>query len=134
MNLEDNAFVAYRDELIESILRLTQLSGASAFEQRRQLQIAIANYTVGIVGLGRSPEFYDSYIRHVFVEVAQGRGKHGDFLRTFAEALMRADAENFSLLRATALDMIEKYDLMKYLDSFPSSPAANNSSDGGTAA
>lgn len=60
----------------------------------------------------------DSELLHIYVEVADGRGGHGDFLKSFAQAVMRADHSNFSLLRAPAALIELKYGLRKYLDNF----------------
>jgi len=37
--------------------------------------------------------------------------EHGDFLTEFARALLRADFENFAVLRPAAVELIEKYAL-----------------------
>ena len=58
----------------------------------------------------------DAEILHIFVEIAGGRGKHGDFLKSFAAAVARADDANFALMRPVAEGLIEKYELKKYLD------------------
>ncbi len=57
-------------------------------------------------------------IHHIFVEIALGRGRHGSFILSFAEAVMNADPANFDLVRPTAVKLIEKYQLGKYLDNF----------------
>ena len=54
-------------------------------------------------------------LRHIFVEVASGRGRHGSFLLSFAQAFMRADAENTELLRDVAEKLVTKYGLEKYM-------------------
>ena len=53
---------------------------------------------------------------HIFVEVLHGRGRHGHFLRAFAEAIARADDQNLLLIRAAACAVVTKYRLDKYLD------------------
>lgn len=58
----------------------------------------------------------DEQIRHIFVEVALGRGRHGSFLRRMAEATAHADPRNFALLRPLLKTWIEDYDLAEYLD------------------
>jgi hypothetical protein len=63
--------------------------------------------------------YSEAEIRHVFVEVAQGRDNHGDFLKDFSRAVMRADSANFALLRPAATALIYKYSLEKYLDNYP---------------
>jgi hypothetical protein len=57
-------------------------------------------------------------IHHIFVEVATGRGRHGGFVMSFAQAVMHADPSNFELVRPTAMDLIAKYELHRYLDNF----------------
>ncbi len=57
-------------------------------------------------------------IHHIFVEVAMGQHRHTPFLLSFATAVMHADPSNFDLVRPTALDLIAKYDLHRYLDNF----------------
>lgn len=53
----------------------------------------------------------DDEIRFVFINVANGVGNHGSFLMSFADALLRADAENFQLLKPIAKTLIRKYGL-----------------------
>jgi hypothetical protein len=60
---------------------------------------------------------------HIFVEVAQGRGRHGDFLRSFADAYSRADDQNRAILHEAAADLVTKYGLEKYLDTVDSGAA-----------
>lgn len=60
----------------------------------------------------------DAQLLHIWVEVSIGRGRHGDFLRSFAEAMSRADEANFSLLRPVSLMLVEKYDLRRYLNNY----------------
>lgn len=55
-------------------------------------------------------------ILHIFKEIHAGRGNHGSFLRAFAWALICADYQNFELLRPAAEDLIDKYQLMEYLE------------------
>lgn len=62
----------------------------------------------------------DDQILHVFVEIANGRGRHGSFLQNFADTIIAADPSNFALMRPTAMLVIGKYDLDKYLDNYPS--------------
>lgn len=52
-------------------------------------------------------------------EVMNGRGAHGDFLRSLAECWCRADEINQSYLQASAERLIEKYRLEEYLSNFP---------------
>ncbi len=60
----------------------------------------------------------DEEILHIFVEIACDRGRHGDFLTAFGEAVMRADPSNFALVRPIAVLLIAKYRLGKYFDNF----------------
>jgi hypothetical protein len=57
-------------------------------------------------------------ILHIFVEVANGRGHHGSFLRAFASAVAHADDANIRILTPSAEVLIKKYGLEKYLDTF----------------
>jgi hypothetical protein len=67
--------------------------------------------------------FSDGQILHIFVEVANGRERHGDFLMSLAEAVARADTANFELLRDAVCLVIEKYELRKYLDTYENGEA-----------
>jgi hypothetical protein len=60
----------------------------------------------------------DAQLLHIFREVSIGRGLHGGFLLSFAEAVTRADPENFVLLRPVMVVLVEKYSLDKYLDTY----------------
>lgn len=62
----------------------------------------------------------DDQILHVVKEIANGRGRHGGFLVSFAETIILADPSNFALMRPTAHLVIGKYELDRYLDNFPS--------------
>jgi hypothetical protein len=126
MNPQDRAFSAARDKAIASILSALEVS-ASTMNLRcvEELQLAVSRYAVEVMAIfrqwppiGDPAALSDSRILHIFVEVANGRGEHGSFLVSFAEALQRADPENFSMLRLTALEVINKYGLAKYLDNF----------------
>ena len=57
-------------------------------------------------------------IRHIFVEIYNGRGNHGSFLRKFADAYLQADALNVVILHDVSQKIIAKYNLDKYLDNF----------------
>jgi hypothetical protein len=61
----------------------------------------------------------DSELRHIFVEIFNGRGNHGSFLRAFAEAFLLADMDNWHLMRGSARAIVGKYQLTDYLDTFP---------------
>ena len=52
-------------------------------------------------------------IREIYREIAAGRGDHGDFVRSFAEAIIRADDENLDLLMNSALALVRKYNLVE---------------------
>lgn len=65
----------------------------------------------------------DEQILHIFVEIMDGRGHHGDFLKSFAGAVARANDFNFRIVRLAALELIEKYQLAKYLDTFENGEA-----------
>lgn len=67
---------------------------------------------------GVKRELADDQLLHIFVEIVQGRGQHGGFLRSFAEAFSNADAENRIILQQAAERLIEKYKLQKYLSNF----------------
>lgn len=47
----------------------------------------------------------------IWKDVANGVGNHGDFLRSFAEAMIRADDENYAILSVPSLMLIKKYKL-----------------------
>ena len=49
--------------------------------------------------------------RIIFRNIFNGVGKHGHFLRAFAETLMYADIENYDLLTPVAIKLIVKYKL-----------------------
>jgi len=54
-------------------------------------------------------------IRAIYIEVAGGTGNHGAFLRSFADAVVRSDSDNFRILKSAARKLIEKYLLRRYL-------------------
>lgn len=53
----------------------------------------------------------DKILRFIAAEVGGGRNNHGGFLQAFANAVLRADPENYSLLRPTWIVLIVKYGL-----------------------
>jgi hypothetical protein len=55
---------------------------------------------------------------HIWTEIAKGRNYHGDFLKSFAAAYIRADDQNLQLIHSAALALVVKYQLTKYLDNF----------------
>jgi hypothetical protein len=57
----------------------------------------------------------DEQIVSIWKEVAGG-GFHGDFLKSVADAVIRADHENLPVLRSAALHFIRKYKLQSYLE------------------
>jgi len=63
----------------------------------------------------------DEEIRHTFIEIATGPGRHGSFLMAFANAVLAADPSNFALVRPLALLLISKCGLDEYLDNFQES-------------
>jgi hypothetical protein len=50
-------------------------------------------------------------VRTIWLNVANGVGDHGSFLRAFGRAVGAADHANFKGLAASSLYFIEKYDL-----------------------
>lgn len=62
----------------------------------------------------------DEQVLHIAKEIANGRGGHGSFLRSFAETVISADPSNFAIMRSAALLVYGKYDLDRYLDNYPS--------------
>lgn len=63
-----------------------------------------------------SIEIDDLKLLHIWTEVNLGRGTHGGFLRAFAESFMRADDLNRAIIRDSAMLLVAKYRLDKYLD------------------
>lgn len=57
-------------------------------------------------------------VRHIFTEVSQGRGRHGHFLMYIAHAACNADPQNMTLIMPVLLELIQKYELQRYLDTF----------------
>jgi hypothetical protein len=121
MNPQDKALSDGQQQLIDSILSVLRV--AASDKQRSDLQTEIARYAIGVMDICRAGSFQpdptlmdagNERIRHIFVEIANGRGQHGGFLCSFAEAVQRADPENLAMLR----HVIEKYGLEKYLDNF----------------
>lgn len=53
-------------------------------------------------------------VHEVFRKIASGERRHGSFLTTFADALMRADDDNELILQLAALALIEKYPTLKH--------------------
>jgi hypothetical protein len=59
-------------------------------------------------------------LRHIWIEIANGRGAHGGFLKSFATAFSYADPMNIEVITPAAIELVRKYGLEKYLDNFPS--------------
>jgi hypothetical protein len=55
-------------------------------------------------------------VHAIWLAVKDGRGNHGDFLKAFAEAIVRADDENLAILMPAAMRLIVKFDLISYRD------------------
>jgi len=53
-------------------------------------------------------------LEFIFVAIVNDVGKHGDFLKAFARAYLRADNDNRELLRPSAVALVEKYGLIKH--------------------
>lgn len=56
-------------------------------------------------------QFRDDQIIEIYRRIATGEEKHGSFLTSFADAIVRADLENFAELRERAIFFIKKYHL-----------------------
>lgn len=79
----------------EENLKLVQAEGTDESKSRLNF----------IFGLEEDP------LDFIAVEVSQGKGKHGGFLRTFAMAWQLAMPDNKVLLREVWKKLIEKYNL-----------------------
>jgi hypothetical protein len=55
---------------------------------------------------------------HIWVEVCDGRGEHGNFLMAFAQTFCWADYPNQMILFDASRSLIAKYGLDQYLDNF----------------
>jgi predicted nucleic acid-binding OB-fold protein len=62
--------------------------------------------------------FSQEQLTHIFSEVAIGRGRHDRFLRKFAEAVAFVKPEDYALIERACLDLIVKYKLDRFLDTF----------------
>lgn len=58
----------------------------------------------------------DAEIRMICIEIANGRGNHGGFLRSLADTVLRADPQNFQHVRDGAAAVLDAYSLRHYLD------------------
>jgi hypothetical protein len=56
----------------------------------------------------------DAEVKEIFRKIAAGEREHGGFLTDFANAMTRADEDNFKLLLGAALALVAKYDLWEY--------------------
>lgn len=56
-------------------------------------------------------KYTDTEIKTIFNSIHLGVGGHGSFLTTLASLTMRADADNFKLLKPVLCEMIDKYNL-----------------------
>jgi hypothetical protein len=74
--------------------------------------------TTAVRARTKSDSLTSAQLLHIYVEVAQGRGRHGHFLRAFAGAVSRADHANFVLLTPVAIMFASQYHLTDYLDNF----------------
>lgn len=63
-------------------------------------------------------ELSDDQIKHIFVEVALGRGRHGGFLRSIADAVQHADHRNFGMMRPLLKVWIRDSGLDQFLDTY----------------
>ena len=59
-------------------------------------------------------ELTDEDVREIYRKVANGFGNHGSFLRSFASAVVFADAVNYYLISAVARSLIQKYGIEGY--------------------
>lgn len=73
-----------------------------------------------------SPREYISGERllEIFTDIAAGERNHGDFLKSFAEAYVRADPGNLVILMPTAFQLVRKYQLNELHP--PQPPAATS--------
>lgn len=56
--------------------------------------------------------YKDFMVMHViWINVVNGVGKHGDFLKSFGAAFTRADSDNKGILAGPSRALIVKYDL-----------------------
>jgi len=83
---------------------IVRFSGENQYVERR---IKIHNWN----SVREDQELTDEQIRDCFRNIISGTRKSGDFLRVFSEALLRADGDNFQLLKPAAKDFITKYRL-----------------------
>jgi hypothetical protein len=62
----------------------------------------------------------DAKLLHIWTEVSLGRGRHGNFLKSFADSYIHADPMNLELVRSAGKALVVKYSLDEYLDNFQS--------------
>jgi hypothetical protein len=70
--------------------------------------------TTSKVELPMDPVALAMVLEFIFVAIVNDAGKHGDFLKQFARAYLRADNENRKLLELAAVALVEKYGLTKH--------------------
>jgi hypothetical protein len=66
------------------------------------------------VELPMDPVALGMVLEFIFVAIVNDAGKHGDFLKAFARAYLRADHENRKLIEPSAVALVEKYGLIKH--------------------
>lgn len=54
-------------------------------------------------------------LQYIYTEVLNDNGQHGDFLKAFGWAVLRADFENFQVMTPLAQYFVEKYKLTELL-------------------
>jgi hypothetical protein len=62
------------------------------------------------------PGYGDGELLWIFEAVGDGAGDHGSFLMQFARNYIAGDRDNKSLLRASALALVARYGLARYLE------------------
>lgn len=53
----------------------------------------------------------DEDILKIFRNIYYGKGSHGSFLRSLADCVIRADNDNFNILKGSLLQIINNYNL-----------------------
>lgn len=65
--------------------------------------------------LPEDPLLLAMVLERICVNIVDDVGQHGDFLKTFCRAWLRADPENRELLTPAAVALVNKYKLTKHL-------------------
>lgn len=65
--------------------------------------------------LGLANVLADEDVEFIFKAVVNDVGHHGDFLKSFAGAYLRADVDNRFLMKPAALVFVVKYNLIRHL-------------------